>query len=176
LSALLVGAALLAGCGGGSSSSTTDEPTTPAASAGNPRQAAVWARRAEAVCRQASAEATAISANLAEAIAKSKSQPEGINEGLVKPGVAILERESRRLHALRSPPESTDVERFVGLFEPVVVLAHARAAAGEEANLEAQRELEQLIVGLTAEQTAFARRADLKACETGFFEALGGAQ
>jgi hypothetical protein len=58
----------------------------------------------------------------------------------------------------------------------VVVLAHARAAAGEDSNLQSQRELEQLIVGLTAEQTAFARRSNLKACETGFFEALGGAQ
>jgi hypothetical protein len=176
LSALLVGAALLAGCGGGSSSSTADEPTTPAASAGNPRQVAAWSRRAEAICRRASAEARVISAKLAEVIARSESQPEGINEGLVKPGVVILERESRRLRALRSPPESTDVERFVGLFEPVVVLARARAAAGEEANLEAQRELEQLIIGLTGEQTAFARRSGLQACETGFVEALGGAR
>lgn len=137
---------------------------------------AAWSRKAEAVCRRASAEAGAISAHLAEAIAKSESQPEGINKGLVNPGVAILERESRRLRALRSPPESTDVTRFVGLFEPVIVLAHARAAAGEGSSLQAQRELEQLIVGLTAEQSTFARRSGLKACETGFFEALGGAK
>jgi hypothetical protein len=153
-----------------------DEPTTVAKEAGNPRQTAAWSREAEAVCRQASAEAQSISAGLAEAIAKSEDQSEGINNGLVKPGIAILERESRRLRALRSPPETTDVARFVGLFEPVIVLAHARAAAGEDSSLQTQRELEQLIVGLTGEQSTAARRADLQACRTGFFEALGGAQ
>jgi hypothetical protein len=173
---LLLGAAVLGGCGGGSTDSSSAVPSSSGASAGNRQPDAAWSRRAEAICHRTSAETLTLHEKLAAALARSGNQQEAINDGLVKPGVALLESESRQMRELRPPPGSPSAERFVGLFEPVLVLAHARVAAGEDLNLQGSHELEQLIVGLTAEQSGFARESGLKACQTGFFEALGGVQ
>ena len=171
---LITTTAALSGCGGsGSGSSSTLEPRDEAiAAAPDP----ATARRAEAICRRATAEAAAVAANLARKMQHSSSAEQALTEGLVRPGIRILEREGAALGTLHPDPESAVFSTFVGLFEPVVSLAYQRLASGEAADIGTSQELEKLTASLTGEQTKLAAALGLGDCETDFFKALGTAQ
>ena len=132
--------------------------------------------RAEAICRRATSEAQPLIGNLARTIGRSSSPEEGIDKGLVRPGIRILEKQGAALAALHPDPESAVFSTYVGLFEPVLSLAYQRLEAGESLDYGAAHELELLIGNLTGEQVKLAASIGLTECETSFFEALGTAQ
>jgi hypothetical protein len=171
---LITTTAALSGCGGsGSGSSSTLEPRDEAiAAAPDP----ATARRAEAICRRAGDEAAVVAANLARRMRRSSSAEQALTEGLVRPGISVLEREGADLGALHPDPESAAFSTFVGLFEPVVSLAYQRLASGEAADISTSQELEKLTATLTTEQTKLAAALGLSDCQTDFFQALGTAQ
>ncbi len=132
--------------------------------------------RAEAICRRATSEAEPLIANLGRTVRQSGSPDQGIDRGLVRPGIRILEREDAALAKLNPTPESAVFSAYVGLFEPVLSLAHQRLEAGESLDYGTAHELEILIGSLTGEQTKLAASIGLVGCETDFFKALGTAQ
>jgi hypothetical protein len=171
---LIATTAALSGCGGsGSGSSSSPAPRSEAiAAVPDPPTA----RRAEAICRRAGAEVGVVAGNLPAAMKRNSSAEQGITEGLVRPAIGILEREGADLEGLHPKPESATFSTFVGLFEPVISLAHQRLASGEAADIGTSQQLEKLTESLTTEQAKLAASLGLTACETDFFEALGTAQ
>jgi hypothetical protein len=170
---LIATTAALSGCGGSGSGSSSSLEASGEAIAAAPDPAT--ARRAEAICRRATREAEPLAADLARVIAHSSSPEQGIDEGLVRPGIRILEQEGAALSALNPHPESAAFSTFVGLFEPVVSLAYQRLASGEALDGATSHQVEILIGSLTTEQAKLAASLGLKSCETDFFDALGTA-
>jgi hypothetical protein len=171
--AIITTAAALGGCGGSGSGSSPTTATTAAAAVAVDQPTAA---QAEAICARANREARATAANLPQAFEQASSPEEAITESLVRPGIRILERESKDLAALHPTSESAVFSTFVGLFEPVLVLAYQRLASGEASDANEGRELEGLIATLTIEQDKLAKSAGLANCETDFFQALGTAR
>ncbi len=175
---LLVTAAALGGCGGSSGTSTRSTTTeSTAANFGRPESAterAGYVKRAEAVCARSVWEARALRRSLPIVISRSPSAEQGITNGLVRPGIEILNRQSAHLRTIEPRPTSGALESYLGLFEPILVLARQRLQTGEAKNPERGHALELLIDGLASEQSTFAKRFGLKACSVGFVEALGG--
>ena len=171
---LITTTAALSGCGGsGSGSSSTLEPRDEAiAAAPDP----ATTRRAEAICRRATAEAAAVAANLARKMQHSSSAEQALTEGLVRPGIRILEREGAALATLHPDPESA---RVLDLRRTVRTGGLTRLSATRlrrSRRLGTSQELENLTASLTTEQAKLAAGLGLSDCETGFFKALGTAQ
>jgi hypothetical protein len=135
-----------------------------------------YARRAEAICRRSVAAAQAVGRVLPEAVSRAASPQVGITTALVRPGVEILSREAAALRSLGPGPRSTALQTYLGLFEPIVELAHQRLQAGLASEFERARELEVLIAGLADEQSTAARRYGFHACSIEFTRALGRAE
>jgi hypothetical protein len=170
---LIAVTAASSGCGGGSDSQSASI-TNPAAREAGPTPA--QARRIGEICAQATRETSALRANLARLMSRGVAPEQAITEGMVAPGIAVLEKESRRLQAMAPEVESEIFATFAGLFEPVLTLAYQRLASGEAQQSGESHELEALTGGLTLEQTRLAASLGLKGCETDFFQALGTTQ
>jgi hypothetical protein len=167
--ALISTTAALSGCGGsGSVSSPTAPAQADAAAMGRPT-----AVQTEAICARATDEAQSAAANLPNAMATASTPEEAITNTLVRPAIHILEKEAVALAALHSRSNSPVFSTFVGLFEPVLVLARQRLASGRAASTDESHQLEYLTTTLTGEQVRLANSLGLPRCETDFFKALG---
>lgn len=171
---LITATAALSGCGGGSGSQSASVGAVDAAQEAGPTPS--QARRIDAICARATHETTALRANLARLMARGSSAEEAITDGMVAPGIKVLEKEAQRLQALAPQVKSDIYATFVGLFEPVLTLAYQRLASGEALQTDESHELENLTGGLTLEQTKLASSLGLEGCETDFFQALGTTQ
>ena len=94
-------------------------------------------------------------------------------EGLVRPGIPILSREATRLRALQPRPVDTDLQTYLGIFDPILVLSHQRLRAGGTADPTVANRLENLIAGLEEDQARAAHAFGFRYCGTGFFAAFG---
>lgn len=179
---LIVGtaAAALIGCGG-SDSSTSSGSAADSARADSQRLSppsvdrSQYVDRAEAVCRRSIREARDIGEALPEAVSGASSPQVGITTYLVKPGIEILSREAERLRGLGSAPPSSELEIYLGLFEPIVELSRQRLQAGLAREADRGSDIEKLVAELANEQSAAARAYGLDACSIKFTRALLGA-
>lgn len=171
---ILIATAALSGCGGASGSQSTSFSVPDPAQEAGPGPAV--ARRAEAICERATHETAALAARVPLLMSRGSTSEEAITQGVVAPGIGVLEKESRQLQALAPRVESAVFATYVGLFEPVLTLAYQRLASGEAQQTDESHELELLTGGLTLEQAKLSASLGLTACETDFFEALGTAQ
>jgi hypothetical protein len=98
-------------------------------------------------------------------------------EGLVKPGIELIEQDAEKLRRLDAP-DGGEVDAYVDLFDPILALARERLRAGQAGEFGESRELEKLMIALAEEQRAAARQAGMRACDVDLlatlFAALGG--
>jgi hypothetical protein len=173
----LATATALAGCGGssGGGSGTTPEAAGPGQDTTTPAaNEALYVRQAEAICRRSVAKTRALGRRLPEIVTSAPSPQQGITNGLVKAGTAILSKEAADLRSLGEPPDSPALETYLGLFEPIVELARQRIQAGVAGDPERAHQLELIIANLGKEQSAAARSFGLRECSIEFNTALGG--
>lgn len=167
---------MLIGCGGSSS------PSSPSASSigqnEHPLPLAVsrthYIERAETICKRGLRETRVVGSELAERIAEAPTPEAGIDIGLVKPGIEILDREATSLRSLEPRPRSSDLEVFLGLYDPIIALARERLNAGLADERERAHNIELLVAALSDEQSAVASRFGFRACAVGFTRALRG--
>jgi hypothetical protein len=169
----MAGAIVLAGCGS-SSTETTAAPSIPAGRgmASSPERAA-YVQDAEAICRRSVARTRALGSRLPQIVSSAPSPQQGITNGLVGPGIAILSQEAASLRNLDPAPASPALATYLGLFDPILALARQRLQAGRAGDPEGAHRLELLIAGLSEEQSAAARRFGLRTCSIEFNTALG---
>ncbi len=149
---------LLSACGGGEQEQTVAKPPP-----------AVLAKAA-AICNQFLRETKQLGKG---ALANPPSTTlELTTERLVKPSIPLLERAARRQQALEPRAHSAVFNLYADLFDPIVILAKKRLAAGRAENaLEAKR-IEGLLSNLGEEQRRAARVADLPACDVDYQSVL----
>jgi hypothetical protein len=167
LAAIAIAIGLLSGCGdSGSSDSDSDVHRAPAA------ERSRFIAAADPICRRAVRETAAL--KLTPSTAPNANILTPTTEGLVRPGVPILTREAARLRALRPRPDDSDLRKYLGLFDPILVLAEERLRLGESKTptIEQARALENDIVELENAQATYATSFGFKVCGTGFFDAL----
>jgi len=149
----------LAGCGGGGESSdtttTTTKPTSPAVVA-----------KADAICRQIAVELRAIGRRAAHSDATNGL--ELTTEGMIRPTIPVLARAGRRLEALKGAAENPSYDLFVNLFDPALVLAEKRLAAGRRDDPATAEGLEEQLTNLGETQRGAARDAGLHDCAVDF--------
>jgi 4-amino-4-deoxy-L-arabinose transferase-like glycosyltransferase len=155
----------LAGCGGGNDDTHT--PTTVTAPNGPEKQR--YIARADAVCKHGIAEARALGRNF---VNPGGSALQVFTERLVRPGIPILERFAARLRAIQPRPQDTNLETYLGLFDPGIALLKQRLRAGERDQLEESQNLELLLVSLGDEQRELGRRFGFRACNVDFLSGL----
>jgi hypothetical protein len=107
------------------------------------------------------------------AAGSSGSVGETIATGLVRPGIAILDRRAARLRAIEPTPASEDLRVYLGLYDPIVELSRQLLQPSEANDGGRSKELELIIAALGHEQRDVARTIGFKACATTFTEALG---
>lgn len=107
------------------------------------------------------------------AAAGSGSIGETIATGLVRPGIAILDRKAARLRAIEPTPASDDLRVYLGLYDPIVELSRQLLQPSEANDAARSKELELIIAELGHEQRDAARAIGFKACAMTFTEALG---
>lgn len=156
----------LSGCGGGSSS-TTSVVTAP----NNPEKQR-YIDQADTICKQGLSQARAIGRNYHN---PGVSALKSFTEGLVKPGIPVLERFATRMQALRPRPVDSNLDAYLGLFYPGEVLLEQRLHAGEKGDLNQSTNLEQFLVSLGDEQRELGARFGFRACNVDFLSVLGHA-
>jgi hypothetical protein len=169
--------ATLAGCGGSGddgAEATTKTATSASGQADSGVDSARYAKRAERVCARAVRETHKLGRRLSEVVSNSATPEAAITNGVVKPGIEILEREGSSLRNLGQPPGPRTWEVFVGLYDPIVELARQRLQATAAGEPERARSIEQTIARLEGERSAAARRLGLDSCSVQFSRALGG--
>lgn len=155
---------LLPGCGGGGSDSGG---STRAGAAERAR----YVRTADPICKRTIEAIQRL--NLAPSTGPHANILTPTTEGLVRPGIPILAREAARLRALQPRPNDVDLRTYLGIFDPILVLAEQRLRAGEKPDTAEATRLENLIVGLENDQARAAHRFGFQYCGTGFFAAFG---
>ncbi len=168
LRALLAAGALatMAACGDTEEEAPDDREATATVDA-------AYAARANAICTEMGREKAAL-LDGAFGSGGSGDALTAITEGLVAPGLRILEREAERLRALEPRPDNEELETYLGLFDPIIVLADERLRTGRAGNIGSSRDLERLVVGLEERQRAAAVAAGLDRCGVGFAGAIAG--
>jgi hypothetical protein len=166
VAAIAFGIALLPGCGG-SGSSDGDLHSAPAA------ERSRFAAQADPICRQAVRKVKAL--RIVPSARPNSNALSTITESLVRPGILILSQEAARLRALQPRPDDSDLDRYLGLFDPILVLAQQRLqlAAQRRPDIERAHKVENDISSLENAQAAYAKSFGFKVCGTGFFAALG---
>lgn len=153
-------AVALAGCGGGDSTSSATTTT-----AAKPTSPAVVAK-ADAICRQIAVELRAIGHRAAHADASNGL--ELTTEYMIRPTIPVLARAGRKLEALKAAAGNPSYNLFVDLFDPALVLAEKRLAAGRRDDPATAEGLEQQLTNLGETQRAAARDAGLHDCAVDF--------
>jgi hypothetical protein len=178
-SALLIAVVVVVvagGCGSSSSSAPRVTPDSSQTSVQRQMSTAEWmdyARRAEAICDRSIRETRALGRQLSEVVSHATTPLEGINNGLIRPGIEILSREANNLRALGTQTRSRSLEVFLGLFDPIVELARQRLGTGVSGDPGQAHSLELMIADLENEQSAAARQLGLSKCGVTFNSALG---
>jgi hypothetical protein len=167
---------LLSACGGSSSSTSVSTVATAPSSGGakEPEGGAsmAYVKPAEATCERLLAEARQIGRSFVHKVIEvNATNPEEFEMSkLIRPGVRSLERIAARFRAIEKRHPNPNFDVYVGLYEPLLQLAHLRLAAGDDQaegkNLERQME------SVGAEQRLAARQSGLKACRIDFLHAL----
>jgi len=155
----------LAGCGGGGN----DTPTATTVTAPNNAAKQRYIARADAICKQGFSEAQALGHSFTYHGGDALS---AITSGLVKPGIPILQRFADRLKALQPRPADTNLEAYLGLFDPGMVLLQQRLHSGEKGHTDLSQNLELLLVATGDEQRELGRRFGFHACDTDFLNVL----
>jgi hypothetical protein len=153
-------ALLISACGG-------DAGTEPSTAAKTPTAVAA---RANAICREFRRETSQIG----------KAVPGNLPPGtlalttelLVKPSIPVLERVANRLHALEPETGDPNFALYAGLYDPIVVLAQKRLAAGEAGDASASDGFDAMLTDFGVEQQRVARLAGLRGCDVDFERVL----
>jgi 4-amino-4-deoxy-L-arabinose transferase-like glycosyltransferase len=161
-----VGLIALTGCSGGSSD-TTSVVTAP-----NNLEKQRYIGRADAICRQGFSEARAVGRSY---VNPGGSALHALTEGLVRPGIPVLQRLATRLRALQPRPVDSNLQAYLGLFAPGEVLLNERLRAGEKEDLNQAHNLELYLVALRDEQRELGARFGFHACNVDFLSVLGHA-
>lgn len=150
----------LAGCGGGDDSGSGATTT-----ATNPTSPAV-VTKADAICRQIAVELRAIGHRAAHS--EAANGLELTTEHMIRPTIPVLARAGRKLEALKGAAGNPSYDLFVDLFDPALVLAEKRLAAGQRDDPATAEGLEQQLTNLGETQRAAARDAGLHDCAVDF--------
>lgn len=89
-------------------------------------------------------------------------------ERLVGPSIPVLERTADRQQALEAKARNSQFDIYAELFDPIVVLAQQRLAAGRRGDYIGSRGLESMLTDLALEQRALAHRLGLSDCDLDF--------
>jgi hypothetical protein len=157
--------AAVAGCGGGDGDSEGAREQTVAV---DPEYAA----RANAICTEMRRRKRGLVKSIGTIPGGALA---AITEGLVAPGIRILDREAARLRALQPRPDNHELETYLGLFDPILVLSEERLRTGRAGDFSTSRTLERLVTGLEQRQRGAALAAGLDQCGVEFVRALGPA-
>jgi hypothetical protein len=177
LLSVLAVAVILGGCGSSDSGETEAATETTSSTSRNAHSGvdpARYSKRAEGICARGVRETHTLGRRLAEVVSNSATPEAAITNGVVKPGIEILEREGNSLRSLGQPPDSRTWQVFVGLYDPIVELARQRLQATAAGEPERARGIEQMIGRLEGERSAAARQLGLDSCGVQFSRALGG--
>jgi hypothetical protein len=150
----------LTACGGDSRESTTAPPHAPAA---------VLAK-ANAICRDFLRETRQLGRG---ALANPPSTAlELTTERLVKPSIPLLEGAGRRMQVLVPAAHDPLFALYANLFDPAVVLAQKRLAAGRAGDFVKSKELEESLSSIGLEQRRAARILHLPDCDVDYQNVL----
>jgi hypothetical protein len=156
--AAALAALAIAGCGGGEKTATTA------------RASAATLAKANAVCRDFVRETKELGKG---ALANPPSSTlELTTERLVKPSIPLLESAARRMQALEPAAHDPLFNLYADLFDPAIVLAEKRLAAGRAGDLAESKQLEDALGNLAEEQRRAARLAGLPSCDVDFQSVL----
>ena len=157
--AILVALSLSACGGGGSDSTATARPASPAALA-----------KAEAICRDFLRETQQLGRG---ALANAPSTTlELTTERLIRPSIPLLESAAERMQALEGPAHSPLFNLYADLFDPAIVLAQKRLAAGRARDADESKQLENALANIDLEQRRAARLLGLDSCDRDFQNVL----
>ncbi len=87
---------------------------------------------------------------------------------IVTQGIPIVERVASRQRRLAQAAHDPAYDRYVQLFDPIIVLLQERLRAGDAQDVNQSRRLNGLITGLSVEQKQAARDAGLTGCNVDF--------
>jgi hypothetical protein len=163
LAAGVVAIVMGAGCGGGGDEGGA---TTTAASTANANAIVppAVAARASANCRDLRSQIQGLASGVIE---RHNRAFESLT-AIVTQGIPILERIASRQRVLARAAHSPAYDRYVQLFDPIVVLNQQRLSAGETQDPIAAKKLDGLLAGLSVEQRDAARDAGLAGCDVDF--------
>jgi hypothetical protein len=131
-------------------------------------------RRAEPICKRFVKETREVGRRF-DATPPDTSDPVTLTtEGLVRPGVRIIEREAAALRELQPRPDDPDLTDFIDLFEPLLELSRQSLETSDSTKLAEAKRLEQLIQTVQVEQRDAARRFGFRVCGKSFVDALTG--
>src|ERR1700759_3256878 len=157
--ALLVGAALLAGCGsGGSTTSEATAPTVPAKVAARQRG------EAEAICTRMVGAAHRFPRHAFDDASKYPSTLEFTTEALIAPALPVVERSSRELREVRGEAADPQLSAYVAMFDPILSLLEERVRGGRRGANNEARQIEDQLIKFGEIQERLAREAGLKIC------------
>jgi hypothetical protein len=157
----LIAVLAIAGCGGGDG-----DDTSTADQVGIPRTVQA---RANANCRELVREVKRFSGT---DLSGYGNHAQAIAEGVIRPGLPILERAASRQQALAAKSRAPALHRYVELFDPMIVLAQESLRVGRSQNIFELRRLNGLLVGLVVEQRQAARTAGLDDCDVNWPDLL----
>jgi hypothetical protein len=158
--ALLVCAALLAGCGSGGGDSTA-EATAPTVSA---KDAARQRREAEAICTRLVGDAHSFARHAFDELSKYPNTLEFTTEALIAPALPVVERSARELREVRGEAADPQLSAYVAMFDPILSLLEERVRAGRRGDGNEAHQIEDQLIEFGAIQENLAREAGLKIC------------
>jgi hypothetical protein len=161
----LAGSVAVAGCGGGGDGESETGGATATEAAVTPTTPAVVAK-ADRICRQIAHELRAIGHRAAHSSATNGL--ELTTEGMIRPTIPVLAHAGRRLEALKPAAGNPSYDLFVDLFDPALVLAEKRLAAGRRGDHPSSQGLEEQLTNLGETQRGAARDAGLDDCDVDF--------
>jgi hypothetical protein len=149
----------LSACGGGSDGAATTAAASPAVLA-----------KANAICDDFLRETKQLGKG---ALANPPSGTlELTTERLVKPSIPLLESAARRMQALEPAAHDPLFNLYADLFDPAIVLAEQRLAAGLAGDAGESKRLEGALSNIAAEQRRAARIVGLPNCDVDFQSVL----
>jgi hypothetical protein len=154
------------GCGGGDNG---DGGTTASADDSEVAVPAAILARANTNCRQA---AVLLRRLTKGAVKRYPLLSEAVNEGVVRPGLSLMERQARRQGALAAAADNPDFDRYVELYQPMIVLTRQFLQAARAHNIERAKRLAALVTGLRVEQRLAARAAGLTDCDVDLVDVI----
>jgi hypothetical protein len=156
--AMILVALALSACGGSQDTQTVAK-ASPAALA-----------KANAICRDFREEAEQLGKG---ALANPpNSTLELTTERLVKPSIPLLESAARRMQALEPAAHSPLFDLYADLFDPAIVLAQQRLAAGRAGDATESKRLEDALNSIGEEQRRAARIVGLPTCDVDYQNVL----